>query len=85
VVTVSNELGKPRSPNLRETMRAARKRTVVWSAAELGLQAAKLGARSIRERVYAPVRRGACEFMAGATALEQVAQLAVRLRAAKVI
>src|SRR5574340_2950 len=44
VVTVSNELGAARVPNLRETMRAARKPVVTPSAADLGLGAGEMGA-----------------------------------------
>ena len=85
VVTVSNELGKARSPNLRETMRAARKPTTVWSAFDLGLHAAQIAPSSVRENVFAPSRQQQCEFIAGATAGEQAAGLAERLRAAKLI
>jgi electron transfer flavoprotein beta subunit len=85
VVTVSNELGKPRSPNLRETMRAARKPTTVWSARDLGLQAAQMQPRTARESVFAPSREQNCEFIAGATASEQAAGLLDRLRTAKLI
>lgn len=85
VVTVSNELGKAHTPNLRETMRAARKPTTAWNAADLGLQAAQIAPRSERTRVFAPERQQACEFIGGATAVEQAALLAERLRAAKLV
>ena len=48
VVTVSNEIGPPRAPSLRETMRAARKPVIKWSAADLGLQPTALAARCVR-------------------------------------
>lgn len=85
VVTVSNELGKPRVPNLRETMRATRKPVVTWNAVALGLDAAQLGTRSHCERLYAPQRTRVCEFIAGATAHEQAVLLAARLREASLV
>ncbi len=88
LVTVSNELGAPRAPSLRETMRAARKPVVVWKAADLGLEAAHVGAagaRSARERVFAPSKVVRCEFVEAATPEEQGARLATKLREAKVV
>lgn len=88
VVTISNELGAARAPNLRETMRAARKSVVTWSAADLGLGAGEMGAagaRCVRERVFVPVKDNRCEMMEGASPEEQAARLAQRLREAKVI
>jgi electron transfer flavoprotein beta subunit len=85
VVTVSNEIGPPRAPSLRETMRAARKPILKWSAADLGLPVAELDARCVRERLFAPVKDGRCELIAGATPEEQGAKLASRLREARVL
>jgi electron transfer flavoprotein beta subunit len=88
VVTVSNELGEPRKPNLRETMRAARKPVAVWSAADLGLEAqatGRSGAHSRVERVYAPVKESRCERIEAADPAAQAAILADRLREAKLI
>jgi electron transfer flavoprotein beta subunit len=88
LVTVSNELGEPRKPNLRETMRAARKPVAVWSPADLALDATgigRAGARATTERVYAPVKESRCEQISGASPAEQAAQLAAKLREAKLI
>jgi electron transfer flavoprotein beta subunit len=88
VVTVSNEIGTPRAPSLRETMRAARKPVQVWKAADLGLDAATVGAagaRAVRERLFAPSKAVQCEFIEAATAEEQGVQLARRLREAKIV
>ena len=85
VVTVSNEIGPPRAPTLRETMRAARKPIVKWLAADLGLQASDLVAHRVRERLFAPVKDSRCEIVAGATPEEQGAKLALRLREARVL
>ena len=88
VVTVSNELGEPRKPNLRETMRAARKPVVVWRTSDLGIDATQVGAAGatrVVERVYAPVKESRCELLTGADAVEQAVQLAQRLRTAKLL
>ena len=88
LVTVSNELGAARAPNLRETMRAARKPVVVWSAADLGVRADEVGAagsRCVRERVFVPEKGNRCEMVEGATPEEQAVKLVQRLREAKVI
>jgi electron transfer flavoprotein beta subunit len=88
VVTVSNELGAARKPNLRETMRAARKPLSVRSATDIDLMPAEIerfAARRVRERLYVPVKSGACEIMTGADETAQAAQLAERLQAARLI
>jgi electron transfer flavoprotein beta subunit len=88
VVTVSNELGDPRYPQLRQIMMAARKQVTVWSAADLGLDAAQVGAAGARtelERLYVPVKEVQCEFMEGESPQELAANLARRLREAKLI
>jgi electron transfer flavoprotein beta subunit len=88
VVTVSNELGAARAPSLRETMRAARKPVVTWTAADLGLEpqaVGSAGAQRVLERLFVPPKKGACELMDGATPEAQGANLAQRLLAAKLI
>ncbi len=87
LVTVSNELGTARTPNLRETMRAARKPITLWKAADLGLaanEAGAAGARCVLERLFVPVNNNRCEFVAGSPR-EQAAGLVERLREAKLI
>ena len=59
LVTVSNELGEPRYPQLRQIMAAARKEVSVWSAADLGPGRLEGGRRRLAlnvERLYVPVR-----------------------------
>lgn len=84
VVTVSNELGAPRTPNLRETMRAARKPVALWQAGDLGLAAENLRPRSRIERVFAPTKESRCEFITG-NPQEQAAVLARELQQAQLI
>jgi electron transfer flavoprotein beta subunit len=88
VVTVSNELGVARAPTLRETMRAARKPVVTWAATDLGLSRNEVGAegaRRVLERLFVPAKKGACEFLDGATPEEQGTKLAQRLLEAKLL
>jgi electron transfer flavoprotein beta subunit len=88
LVTISNEIGAARKPSLRETMRAARKPLVTKTAAEIDVTAqdiARFSARSSRERLYVPVKTGACEIMSGADEVAQAVALAERLREARLI
>ena len=88
VVTVSNELGAARKPNLRETMRAARKPLAVKSAADIGLSASeaeRVSTLRVRERLYVPVKSGQCEIIEGADDAAQAVRLAQRLREARLI
>lgn len=85
VVTVSNELGKARTPNLRETMRASKKPVVAWTLADLADAATPDAAQRRRlDALALPPDAPPCEFIAGATPDEQAITLAQRLRAAKV-
>ena len=85
LVTVSNELGEVRKPNLRETMRAARKPVATLSAAELGLGPHQLQPRRRLARLYTPPKRGACELITGVTAAERAERLVERLCAERLL
>ena len=88
VVTISNELGEPRSVNLRQVMRAARKKATVWSTADLGLdpnQVGAVGARLTVERLFIPVKESQCEFITGESPQEQAANLLRRLQEMRVL
>lgn len=88
VVTISNELGEPRTPNLRQVMRAARKQATVWSAADLGLDASQVGATGARltvERLFVPVQERQCEFITGESPQELAANLVRRLQEMRVL
>ena len=88
VVTVSNELGTPRTPSLRETMRAARKPLAVRSLEDIGVAQADLdrtAARRARRRLYVPVKEVRCEIIEGADERAQAQALVERLQAVRVI
>jgi electron transfer flavoprotein beta subunit len=85
LVTVSNELGEPRYPTLRGIMTASRKAPTVWSAADLGLDAAMLAPRLELTDLFVPVVDKVCEFIEGEDEVDAGRQLALRLREAKLI
>lgn len=83
VITVSNELGEPRYPQLRQIMAAARKEVKVFSASDLGIDAAKN--RVNLEALFVPEVDVETEFIEGETLAEAGEKLALRLREAKLI
>lgn len=87
VVSVSNELGEPRYPQLRQIMLAARKQVILWSGADIGIDGATAeGLRVIElERLYQPTFKTEAEIIEADTPEEAGAQLADRLREARLI
>jgi len=85
VVTVSNELGDPRYPQLRQIMMAARKQVTTYSPADLGLSAEDLQPRMTIEKLFVPVNDSKVEVIEGDSPAEQAANLARRLREVKLI
>jgi electron transfer flavoprotein beta subunit len=83
VVTVSNELGEPRYPQLRQIMIAAKKEVKVLTAADLGIDGAKN--RVNLEALFVPQTAVETEFIEAESAKEAGEKLAVRLREAKLI
>lgn len=83
VVTVSNELGEPRYPQLRQIMIAARKEVQTLTAADLGIDGAKN--RVNLEALFVPETAVETEFIEAESAKEAGEKLAVRLREAKLI
>ena len=88
VVTVSNEIGLPRLPSGMGIITAARKQIPVWTAADIGVDANIVGAGAVRtklHKLFIPVREAKCEIMEGKDAAEAAANLALKLREAKII
>lgn len=88
IVTVSNEFGEPRYPQLRQIMLAAKKTVQVWSAADLGMGADQLGAANRvmpLEALYVPKVESNVEIIEGDSPEEKARNLAQKLRAAKLI
>jgi len=87
VVSVSNEFGEPRYPQLRQIMLAAKKTVQVWGAGDLGI-ADQLGAdnRALTlEALYVPKVESNVEIIEGDSPEEKARNLAQKLRAAKLI
>ena len=83
VVTVSNELGEPRYPQLRQIMMAARKEVKAWTLNDLGIPAPKN--RVNLEALFVPETKVETEFIDGDSPQEKAVKLAERLREAKLI
>ena len=81
LVTVSNEIGEPRYATLKGIMAAAKKQVTNWSSADV----TPAQARSQMLKIYVPVHEGKCEFIEGETVEEAGANLAAKLREAKLI
>jgi electron transfer flavoprotein beta subunit len=83
VVTVSNELGEPRYPQLRQIMMAARKEVKTWTLSDLGIPAP--ANRVNLEALFVPQTKVETEFIDGDSPKEKAEKLALRLREAKLI
>jgi electron transfer flavoprotein beta subunit len=88
VVTVSNEIGEPRYPTIKGIMAAKKIEPIVWQPADIGVEPAQIGAAGRRAkmlRLFQLVYEGACEFVEGETPEEAAANLALKLREAKIL
>ncbi len=83
VVTVSNELGEPRYPQLRQIMLAARKEVKAWTLSDLGIPLPPN--RVNLEALFVPDTSVETEFIEGDTPQEKAQKLAARLRESKLI
>ncbi len=88
VVTVSQEVGRPRLPSGRGIILAARKQLPVWNAKDIGADPSKIGTDAVRRRLiklFLPERERKCEMVQGETPVEAAIKLAERLREAGAI
>ncbi len=85
VVTVSNELGVPRYPTLRNIMAAARKQPTIWSLEDLGLSADALAPKLKMVDLFIPKKQSQCEIITGEDEADAGKNLALKLREAKLI
>jgi len=84
LVTVSSEVGTLRTASLQNIMAAQKKPLTIWTSKDLGIT--QLPARkTILHKIFQPVREAKCEMVAGATPEEAAANLAARLKQAKVL
>ena len=88
VVTVSNEIGKLRLPNIKGVLAAKKKEPAVWQAADINGESnpnGNTGGRVRLVRLYQPKRKTRCEIIAGNTPEEQGANLAAKIHELKLI
>jgi electron transfer flavoprotein beta subunit len=87
LITVSNELGEPRLPTLNGIMTSTKKQPTRWKPVDIGLESAQTGASGRWTQVvklFQPVREAKCEIVSGDSPNEMGANLASKLREAKV-
>ncbi len=88
LITASNELGEARYPTIKGIMAAKRKEPVVWKPADIGVDPSQVGAAGRHTKLlklFQPVREGKCEIIEGESVEEAGANLALKLREAKVL
>jgi electron transfer flavoprotein beta subunit len=88
LITITSGLGALRYPTLKGIMAAGKKQPVIWKPADIGLEPSQVGAagrRSKLDKLFQPVKEAKCEIIKGETPAEAGANLAVRLREAKLI
>ena len=88
LITVSNELGEARYPTIKGIMAAKKIEPIVWKPADIGIEPAQVGASGRKvtlERLYQPVHEGRCELVEGESTEEAGANLALKLREAKLL
>jgi electron transfer flavoprotein beta subunit len=83
VLTVSQEVGRPRLPSGWGIIAAARKQVPVWNAKDIGADLSQIGVVAARRKIlklFIPERERKCEIIGGETATEAATKLADRLR-----
>ena len=85
IVTVSNELGTPRYPNMRGIMAARRVQPSVWATADLGINLASLSPAFELVSLAKPESSIQTEMITGDDDEDAGRKLALRLRDARVI
>ncbi|TET43345.1 MAG: electron transfer flavoprotein subunit beta/FixA family protein [Dehalococcoidia bacterium] len=88
LITITSELGDLRYAALKGIMAAAKKQPVIWKPADIGLEPGQVGApgRNTKlAKLFQPVKEAKCDIIEGETPAEAGANLAARLRQAKII
>jgi electron transfer flavoprotein beta subunit len=84
LVSVSNELGEPRSPTIKGIMASTRANPTVWGLSDLGVDPSGW-ARVELVDLFIPAREKRCEIIEGEDDNESGRKLALKLREAKII
>ena len=85
LVTVTNELGDPRYPNLKGIMAASRKIPTIWNSKDLDLDLETLIPKLKLIDLKIPITDKQCEIIEGGDDEETGRNLALKLREAKLI
>lgn len=88
LITVSNEIGEPRYPTIKGIMAAKKVEPIIWTPADIGVEPSAIGDAGRRlklVKLFQPVHEGKCEIVEGESPEETGANLAVKLREAKII
>lgn len=88
LITVSNELGEVRYPNIKGILAAKKKQPTEWKPADIGLEASQVGAAGRRTKLvklFQPVREGKCQIIEGETPEEAAVNLALKMKEAKLL
>ena len=88
LITVSNELGEPRYPTIKGILVAKKKELIIWKPADIGVEPSQVGGAGRRTRLlklFQPVHEGRCEIVGGESPQEAAANLAVKLKGAKIL
>jgi electron transfer flavoprotein beta subunit len=88
VIIVTSGIGALRYATLKGIMAAAKKQPVVWKPADIGLEPSQIGAAGRHNRLdklFQPVKEAKCEMVEGETPTEAGANLAAKLREAKLL
>lgn len=84
VVTVSNELGEPRTPAIKGILAATGMNPTVWGRNELGVDLVGLAKVGVVD-LFIPTREKRCEMIEGEDDADAGRKLALKLREAKLI
>lgn len=84
LVTVSNELGEPRTPNIKGIMAATRAKPTLWSLNDLGVDPSSRAKVELVD-LFIPAREKRCEMIEGEDDSDAGRKLALKLREAKLI
>jgi electron transfer flavoprotein beta subunit len=88
LITTSNEIGEPRYPTIKGIMAAKKKEPIVWKPVDIGVEPSQIGAAGRRAKMlklFQPVRESKCEIVQGENPEEAAANLALKLREAKIL
>ena len=88
LITVSNEIGEVRYPNIKGILTAKKKQATIWKPADIGIEASSIGnagRRTKMTKLFQPVREGECQMITADTPEEAAVSLALKLKQEKLI